>query len=121
MINREGNRDKTVYVLPIFEIEANLKLPNKKSDLVDLIQNSSVIVFHKNFCAACHTVPHFNEWLKNQQNEEGTKGQTIPKAKYVFLNSPKKRTNLTILNKEEAQDSEFCSFFGRIEEIIICV
>ena len=83
MINREGNRDKTVYVLPIFEIEANLKLPNKKSDLVDLIQNSSVIVFHKNFCAACHTVPHFNEWLKNQQNEEGTKGQKISKANYV--------------------------------------
>ena len=95
MINREGNRDKTVYVLPIFEIEANLKLPNKKSDLVDLIQNSSVIVFHKNFCAACHTVPHFNEWLKNQQNEEGTKGQKISKANYGLLNPPKKRTKCT--------------------------
>ena len=87
MISREGNRDKTVYVLPIFEIEANLKLPNKKSDLVDLIQNSSVIVFHKNFCAACHTVPHFNEWLKNQQNKEGTKDQTISKQ-FFFLILP---------------------------------
>ena len=84
MISREGNRDKTVYVLPIFEIEANLKLPNKKSDLVDLIQNSSVIVFHKNFCAACHTVPQFNEWLKNQQSKEGTKDQTISKQIMVF-------------------------------------
>ena len=27
---------------------------------------------------------------------------------------------LTILNKEDAQDSEFCSFFGRIEETINC-
>ena len=89
MINREGNRDKTVYVLPIFEIEANLKLPNKKSDLVDLIQNSSVIVFHKNFCAACHTVPHFNEWLKNQQNNEGTKDQKISKQIMVFSILPK--------------------------------
>ena len=42
------------------------------------------------------------------------KGQTIPKAKYGFLNSSKKRTKLTILGKEDAQDSEFRPFFGRI-------
>ena len=27
---------------------------------------------------------------------------------------------LTILSKEDAQDSEFCSFFGRIEDTINC-
>ena len=45
-----------------------------------------------------------------------SKDQTISKANYGFLNSPKNRTNLAILSKEHAQDSEFCSFFGRIEE-----
>ena len=35
----------------------------------------------------------------------------------TYLNSSKKRTKLT---QEEAQDSEFRSFFGRIEETIIC-
>ena len=34
-----------------------------------------------------------------------SKGQTISKANYSFLNSPKKRTELTILSKEHAQDS----------------
>ena len=29
---------------------------------------------------------------------------------------PKKNETITILNKEAAQDIEFCSFFGRIEE-----
>ena len=48
------------------------------------------------------------------------KGQTILKANYDFLNSPKKRTKLTILSKKEAQDSEFRSFFWRIEETINC-
>ena len=48
------------------------------------------------------------------------KGRTISKANYGALNSPKKRTKLTILSKENSQDSEFGSFFGRIEEIIIC-
>ena len=33
---------------------------------------------------------------------------------------PKKRTKLTILSKEDPQDSEFHSFFGRIEDSINC-
>ena len=49
-----------------------------------------------------------------------TKGQKISKAIYGLLNSSKKRTKLTILIKEDAQDSEFRSFFGRIEETINC-
>ena len=48
------------------------------------------------------------------------KGQTIPKANFGFLNSSKKRTKLTILRKEDAQDSELRSFFGRIEDTINC-
>ena len=63
MIQRDGYREKTVYVLPIFEIEAKMELPKNKSELIKLTKNSSVIVFHKKFCAACHTVPHFKEWL----------------------------------------------------------
>ena len=50
----------------------------------------------------------------------GAKGEIISKANYGFLNSTKKRTKLTILSKEEAQDSEFRSFFWRIEETINC-
>ena len=48
------------------------------------------------------------------------KGQNISKANYGFLNSPKKGTKLTILSKEDPQDSEFRSFFGRIENPINC-
>ena len=33
---------------------------------------------------------------------------------------PKNRTKLTILSKEDAQNNEFCSFFGRIHETITC-
>ena len=33
---------------------------------------------------------------------------------------PKKRTKLTILSKEDAQDSELRLFFGRIEDTINC-
>ena len=49
------------------------------------------------------------------------KGKTISKTSNCFLNSPKKRTKLTILSKKEAQDSDFRSFFGRIEDTINCL
>ena len=48
------------------------------------------------------------------------KGLTILKANYGFLNSSKKGTRLTILSNEDAQDSEFHSYFGRIEDTINC-
>ena len=38
----------------------------------------------------------------------------------VFSILPKKQTKLTILSKEDAQNSEFPMFFGRNEETIDC-
>ena len=38
----------------------------------------------------------------------------------VSLILPKKRMKLTIMSTEGAQDSEFCLFFGRIQDAIIC-
>ena len=48
------------------------------------------------------------------------KGQWISKAIYGLLNSSKKQTKLTILNIFSTQNSEFRSFYGRIENTIIC-
>ena len=45
------------------------------------------------------------------------KGQ---KSNYGTLNSSKKQTKLTILSREDAQDSEFRSFLGKIEKTINC-
>ena len=42
------------------------------------------------------------------------------KARQSRKQITKKRTKLIILCKEEAQDSEFCSFFGRIDNTINC-
>ena len=49
-----------------------------------------------------------------------SKGQTISKGNHGFLNSSKKWTKLTILSREDAQNSGVCSFFGRIEDIKNC-
>ena len=44
--------------------------------------------------------------------EKLIKGETISKATNNFLSSPKTWMKLTILKKEEAQDSDFRSLFG---------
>ena len=64
MIITNGPKEKTVYVLPIFEIDAESKIPRNKSELVNLIKISKVQIFHKKFCSPCHTVPEFEKWLK---------------------------------------------------------
>ena len=51
------------------------------------------------------------------QLKSTAKGQTILKANYGFLNSPKKQTKLTILSKEDAQDSySFRSFWEELRK-----
>ena len=60
---------------------------------------------------------HIRNWI-SETSFCLSKGQIITKTNYGFLNSPQKRTKLTILSKEDAQDSEVCSFLGRIEKTI---
>ena len=50
-----------------------------------------------------------------------TKGQYISKAIYGLINFPKKWLKLTIPSIFSTKDSECISFFGRIEEIVICL
>ena len=60
-------------------------------------------------------------YLKAQVlSKSSAKGQTVSKENYGVLNSSKKRMKITILNIFFIQDSEFRSFFGRIEETIYC-
>ena len=51
--------------------------------------------------------PKLNKYSKEKNNNFKlvSVGQTISKANHGFLNSPKKRIKITILSKEDAQDS----------------
>ena len=46
-----------VFVNSIFEIAANHSLPDNKSELVSLLNSSTVIPFHKTVCPQCHKIP----------------------------------------------------------------
>lgn len=61
-----------VFVLPIFEIEANVRrLPENKKELISMLKNNSAIPFHKYVCSYCHRVPQFEEWINENVTETG--------------------------------------------------
>lgn len=55
---------RTVYVLPIFEVDKSLPAPENKSELVTLLKKEKVVPFHKFVCPECHRVPKQDSWLK---------------------------------------------------------
>lgn len=58
------NRDlKKVFVLPIFEIQANLQVPENKTHLREMFKKKQAILFHQNVCSPCHKIPRQDEWL----------------------------------------------------------
>ena len=70
---------------------------------------------------------HTNRWIYvrmleywEAMNKSCVKVSKPRKQLIVSSILPKKRTILTILSREDAKDSEFRSFLGRIEETIIC-
>ena len=56
-----------------------------KVELLEMLGNGSVILFHKHICAYCHTVPNFKKWttdkikpgthsqIKNKKSKERNK------------------------------------------------
>jgi beta-1,4-glucuronyltransferase 1 len=58
--NVSGNN---VFVLPIFEIAKDQKVPENKTELLELYHRKLVVWFHSKICAKCHTVPLAGEWI----------------------------------------------------------
>ena len=57
---------RTVYVPPIFEVERNIpRLPNTKSELVQLLQSSQAVRFHQLVCPFCNRIPSYKTWVKS--------------------------------------------------------
>ncbi|KAH8403259.1 hypothetical protein KR222_009257, partial [Zaprionus bogoriensis] len=57
-----------VYPLPVFEIAENARVPDNKTELMDLLSMERAHLFHKKICVECHTIPGFNEWTQTSCN-----------------------------------------------------
>ncbi|XP_053692553.1 beta-1,4-glucuronyltransferase 1-like [Sabethes cyaneus] len=56
--------EPSVYVLPIFEVPETATVPEKKFELLQMLNEGEAIKFHEKICERCHTVPGYESWLK---------------------------------------------------------
>ncbi|XP_023215139.1 beta-1,4-glucuronyltransferase 1-like [Centruroides sculpturatus] len=59
-----------VYVLPVFEVEENSKVPDTKKELLEMMSSKKAVFFHKLVCDACHKFPDRDRWLKTAPPED---------------------------------------------------
>ncbi|XP_056640354.1 beta-1,4-glucuronyltransferase 1-like [Diorhabda sublineata] len=60
---------RNVYVLPIFEVEANEEIPRRKSQLVELLRENKAVYFHKLICTHCQKFPGIETWLRTTPSD----------------------------------------------------
>ncbi|XP_032523046.1 uncharacterized protein LOC116774425 isoform X2 [Danaus plexippus] len=54
---------KTVFVVPLFEVERGVDIPRDKETLVRLINENRAKYFHQKICAHCQRFPGLQSWL----------------------------------------------------------
>nr|CAI5826384.1 unnamed protein product [Callosobruchus analis] len=57
-------KSNNVFVLPIFEILEDQKVPETKADLRKMLEQKTAIIFHQGICTPCHRIPKSKEWMK---------------------------------------------------------
>lgn len=60
--------EKNVFVLPIFEVNKNLKVPKTKTDLLRQFRYGVAIWFHYEVCPECHMIPEAQKWIEFESN-----------------------------------------------------
>ncbi|KAJ8952953.1 hypothetical protein NQ318_006570 [Aromia moschata] len=60
LVRKEQNN---VFVLPIFEVLRDQKVPENKTQLQEMHKKKKAILFHRNVCPSCHKVPDGDNWL----------------------------------------------------------
>ncbi|KAF6211349.1 hypothetical protein GE061_011861 [Apolygus lucorum] len=89
MIRRQDaplrHKNPKVFPLSIFELEANMNLPNDKTELVAMLKNGTAIPFHKKVCPGCHNVPRSKEWLRANATQGGLRVFHIGKRTGYFV------------------------------------
>lgn len=59
-----------MFVLTPFEISKTQKLPDNKTELLEMIKAKKAQPFHKTLCKSCHTVPLQKEWLNTTESKD---------------------------------------------------
>ncbi|XP_045504634.1 beta-1,4-glucuronyltransferase 1-like [Colias croceus] len=54
---------KTVFVVPLFEVERGEEIPHDKDTLVNMVTSNRAMYFHQKVCSHCQRFPGLQTWL----------------------------------------------------------
>lgn len=59
----------SVFVLPLFEIKADQKIPETKTKLQNMLASKTAFIFHEKVCLICHNIPESAKWKRQAETE----------------------------------------------------
>ncbi|XP_076252520.1 beta-1,4-glucuronyltransferase 1-like isoform X2 [Rhynchophorus ferrugineus] len=75
--------DRTIYVVPIFEVEDTEQVPRSKPELVSLIDQEKAVYFHRKVCMHCQKFPGLEKW-KNSDPGDTIKPLLVTKREMPY-------------------------------------
>ncbi|XP_050506917.1 beta-1,4-glucuronyltransferase 1 [Diabrotica virgifera virgifera] len=60
---------RNVFVFPLFEILADHKIPETKTQLQRMLKDKSAFGFHSKVCAVCHNPPKMQLWIESNETQ----------------------------------------------------
>ncbi|CAH2234367.1 uncharacterized protein LOC120625211 [Pararge aegeria] len=103
---------KTVFVVPLFEVEKGTEIPRDKDTLVNLISENRAKYFHQKVCAHCQRFPGLQSWLL-RPSPSGVEPMLIARREYPYH----RWEPLYFGTKNEPWYSEMLSWEGRQDKM----
>lgn len=62
-------KNPRVFVLPVFEIDGSMPVPQDKTELQENLRTGKAIPFHQRVCSQCHSIPKAKEWVAANETD----------------------------------------------------
>ncbi|CAH0397207.1 unnamed protein product [Chilo suppressalis] len=74
---------KTVFVVPLFEVERGEEIPHDKDTLVKMVASYRANYFHQKVCSHCQRFPGLQSWLA-RPSPDGVEPMLIARREYPY-------------------------------------
>ncbi|XP_014371123.2 beta-1,4-glucuronyltransferase 1 [Papilio machaon] len=74
---------KTIFVVPLFEVEKGEMIPRDKQSLVRLVTANRAFYFHQRVCSHCQRFPGLQSWLL-RRSPSGVEPMLIARREYPY-------------------------------------
>ncbi|CAG0912605.1 unnamed protein product [Notodromas monacha] len=75
--NPDGFGEKVAFPMPIFEVQADMEVPEDKGQLLAMLEKKVAVPFHASLCPDCHRFPYRDKWLTTPASNASSAGMSV--------------------------------------------